>query len=81
MSDLNMGETLWAWVTRRRDGSISLISVSMPGRFGQMPLIGRSEKALRSAHVKAAARVHGKAYGQPVWLRRYTLAEEIGRDG
>lgn len=82
MTDLNMGETLWAWVTQTADGSISLISTIMPG-VGQMhmPLIGRSEKILRSPHIEAAARAHGMALGQKVWLRRYTMADEIGRDG
>lgn len=78
MTDLNMGETLWAWVTEEPDGSISLVSAGTTGL--QMPLIGRSEKVLRSGHMEAIARSHGYALGQKVWLRRYTLAEEIGRD-
>lgn len=75
MTDLNMGETLWAWVTETPDGSISLVGLATD--IGHMPLIGRSEEAIRRA--EPAARAHGATHNQPVWLRRYTLAEEIGR--
>ena len=75
MTELNMGETLWAWVTQTPDGAISLVGVATD--LGNMPLIGRSEASIRFA--ETAARAHGKALDQKVWLRRYTLAEEIGR--
>lgn len=74
--DINMGDTLWAWVTETPDGSISLVGAELPG-MSHMPLIGRSEKAVRMW--EPFARAHGEASGQLVWLRRYTLAEEIGR--
>ena len=76
MIDLNMGETLWAWVTETPDGAISLVGAMLPMQ-GHTPLIGRSEATIRQ--MAPLARAHGDALGQRVWLRRYTLAEEIGR--
>jgi hypothetical protein len=78
MKEINMGETLWAWVTELPDGSVSLISASFP-TMGHMPLIGRSEKALTSPDIEKIAHDHGEFHKQRVWLRRYTLAEDIGK--
>ena len=58
MPGINMGETLWAWVTEESDGAISLVGVMTPGGI-HLPLIGRSEKAVRRA--EAIARTHGDA--------------------
>jgi hypothetical protein len=71
---LNMAEDLWAWVTEYPDGSVGLISVMLPG-MGNTPLIGRSEKAIRT--LEDIARAHGRTLNQKVWLRRYTKAEDI----
>jgi hypothetical protein len=77
MTDLNMGDTLWAWVTQTPDGAISLIGVAMPG-LGHTPLIGRDRSTVQQMGRLAVA--HGAALKQKVWLRRYVLQEEIGRE-
>ena len=77
---LNMGETLWAWVTEMADGSISLVGTVTP-IFGNVPmhtpLISRNEQAIRK--MEPLARKHADATGQKYWLRKYKLEEEIGR--
>ncbi len=75
---MNMAEELWAWVTEYPDGSIGLIAAVVPGLPGLTPLIGRSETAIRA--FERLARAHGTASGQKVWLRRYAMAEDIGRE-
>jgi hypothetical protein len=73
---MKMGETLWAWVVEEEDGSVGLIATGLAG-YGMMPLIGRSEETIRKT--EPFARRHGELMGCKVWLRRYALAEEIGR--
>jgi hypothetical protein len=76
MTEPNMSETLWAWVTEEPNGAITLIGALMLG-IGHMPLIGRDEQTMRS--LEPFARAHGESHKQKIWMRRYTLAEEIGR--
>lgn len=69
-----IGNELWAWVTEYPDGSIGLVGGMIPG-IGLTPLIGRSEPHVRQ--FETFARSHGQQAKQRVWLRRYTLAEEM----
>lgn len=73
---VNMGETLWAWVTEYADGSIGAVGLIVNGRH--TPMIGRSEEAIKAMTPYAIA--HGEATGQKVWLRKYQMVEDIGRD-
>jgi len=69
-------EQLWAWVTEDKEGRINLIGAGFPG-LGQMPLISHSREAVMK--LESFAKTHGMALDQPVWLRRYVLAEDYGR--
>jgi hypothetical protein len=76
---LNMADDLWAWVTRYPDGSVGLIGAMVPALGTHTPLITRTEAIARTIFAPIA-RSHGKAAGQEVWLRRYTVAEDIDRE-
>jgi len=71
MGTLTLGDELWAWVSKYPDGSIGMVASGALG-IGITPLIGRSEKHIRSLEPIAAA--HGRTTGQRVWLRRYVIA-------
>lgn len=69
---MEVGEDLWAWVTRQPDGVISLIGVNTGAHW--LPCVSHSrENVMR---LKLIAEAHGKATNQPVWLRRYTTVNE-----
>lgn len=67
---------LWAWVTEMPDGRIVLVGVGL-SLAEQLPLITHNKE--RALNLRSLAEAHGRATHQPVWLRRYTMAEEIGR--
>jgi len=70
---MEMADELWAWVTEYPDKSVGLIAVG--GLEGvMMPLIGRSEQAIRK--LEPYARTHGAATKQRVWLRQYTKVQD-----
>lgn len=74
MTELNMADSLWAWVTEYPDGSVGMIATSGIIEGVLMPLIGRNE--LMVIKMRTIAHDHGKATGQRVWLRRYDKAED-----
>jgi len=74
---INTGENLWAWVAEEKDGSISTIAVHDPQYGGWLPLIARSEEAVREMGKEAV--IHGLTHGLKIWMRKYQLVEEIGR--
>jgi hypothetical protein len=67
---IEMGEQLWAWVSRYPDGSIGTVGARMPGMAGFVPLVMRSRET--AEQLRAIARAHAEASGQRVWLREYT---------
>jgi hypothetical protein len=67
---------LWAWVTETHDGRIVLVGVGLT-LADQLPLISHTKEAI--LRLQPLAEAHGRALGQPVWLRRYLVSEEIGR--
>lgn len=67
---------LWAWVTEDKNGRIHLVGAGLPG-IGMTPLISHNKEAM--LHMQHVAEEHGRAAEQPVWLRRYVMAEEVGR--
>ena len=67
--NLNMANSLWAWVTEYPDGSVGMIASTAIKPGMMMPMIGRSERHMRM--LEPHARAHGKALKQRVWLRRY----------
>jgi hypothetical protein len=67
---------LWAWVTETHDGRVVLVGVGL-SLAEQLPLISHSRESI--LRLQPLALAHGKALNQPVWLRRYTVSEEIGR--
>lgn len=69
-------DALWAWVTELPDGSVSLISVGLPG-IGHAPICSHDKDLVM--HMEPIAKAHGDKLGQPVWLRRYLVSEDIGR--
>lgn len=72
---MNKAEELWAWMSEYPDGSVGTIGGSVPGMPGIVPLITRSEQAARQ--MEPIARLHGKAVGQRVWLRKYRMVEDF----
>jgi ribosomal protein S27AE len=75
MDTINMADELWAWVTEYPDGSVSLIVTTAIIEGTMLPLIGRSEGAIRK--MEPLARVHGKTHNQKVWFRRYVKTEDF----
>lgn len=69
-------EELWAWVTETHDGRIVLVGVGL-SLADQLPLITHNKETVM--RLQPLAEAHGRASGQPVWLRRYTVSEEYGR--
>lgn len=69
-------DALWAWVTEDKDGRIHLVAVVLPG-LGTTPLISHDRETV--TRTESLAKAHGAAMGQPVWLRRYLVACEVGR--
>lgn len=75
---MNTGETLWAWVVEEPDGSIGTIAFYDTGYGGWVNLITRDEEIAKK--MTSFALAHKEATGKKVWLRKYQLIEEIGRD-
>jgi hypothetical protein len=71
-----VSDELWAWVTETHDGRIVLVGVGL-SLADQLPLISHTKETILS--LQPLAEAHGRALGQPVWLRRYVVSEEIGR--
>ena len=72
MTDLNMADSLWAWMTEYPDGSYGMIATIVNERAMMLsPLIGRDEATVRS--LEKIARAHGAASKQRVWLRRFDM--------
>jgi len=69
-------DELWAWVTETHDGRVVLVGVGL-SLAEQLPLISHTKESI--LRLQPLAEAHGKALNQPVWLRRYTVSEEIGR--
>jgi len=69
-------QELWAWVTETPDGRVVLVGVGL-SLAEQLPLISHTKETV--VRLQPFAEAHGKALGQPVWLRRYVVSEEIGR--
>ncbi len=75
-ADLNFDpECIWAWISQYPDGTVGLVGGYVEG-VGHLPLIGRSEKVMRS--FQPLAKIHAERTGQRVWLRRYVRAEDHG---
>lgn len=70
MSEINDGETLWAWVTREPDGNVSQVGAWLPELGAHAPLIHRNREVIERFRPLAVA--HGAGTGQRVWLREYT---------
>lgn len=69
-------DELWAWVTETHDGRVVMVGVGI-SLADQLPLISHTKEAIM--RLQPLAEAHGRALNQPVWLRRYTVSEEIGR--
>ena len=72
---MNADHELWAWVTEDHNGRVSFVGTLVPG-VGTTPLI--SHNVEMAEQFETIAKDHGLALGQPVWLRRYVVAEDIG---
>ena len=74
MDELNMANSLWAWVTEYPDGSVGMIGTTGIIVGMMMPLMGRNKEMVLK--MRAIAHEHGRQRGQRVWLRRYDKAED-----
>ena len=66
--------TLWAWVTRLPDGSVSQVGMMLGGIHTSA--ISRSRLAIEG--LRPLAQSHARESGQKVWLREYTGAIDHG---
>lgn len=66
---------LWAWVITEENGSegVAAMEMRIDGKPWLMPLVGADEERIRS--LEPHARYAAERTGQPVALRRFTLAE------
>lgn len=74
MSTPNDGTTLWAWVTRCDDGSVSTVGFKVDNMH--MPLVNRRRETIEKA--RPIAQAHATRTGQRVWLREFTSVIDHG---
>lgn len=71
------GDDFWTWETELPDGRVSFVGMQIPGSQTMAPMVHHDRAVMEKMRYLAVA--HGRVSKQPVFLRRYQLAEEVER--